>query len=141
MEFYIQDSFAAGLIRPSSWGFSLWEIKGWITVALHRQHWIKQHHHQEELLLPLIDSVFAPLHQATIFPKLHLHKAYHLVHIHEKDEWKMAFNTPLGHFEYLIMLFALTNAPALFQALVNDIYLHDIPIFSGPLRNTFSVCG
>ena len=67
--------------------------------------------------------------------------AYHLVRIREGDEWKTAFNTPLGHFEYLLMPFVLTNAPAVFQNLVNDvlrdflnrsvfIYLDDILSFS-----------
>ena len=55
----------------------------------------------------------------------------------------MAFNTPLGHFEYLVMTSGLTNTPAVFQALVNDVlrdmlnrfifvYLDDILIFSFP---------
>lgn len=53
----------------------------------------------------------------------------------------MAFNTPLGHFEYLVIPFGLTNAPAVFQTLLNDVlrdylnqsvfvYLDDIPVFS-----------
>lgn len=41
--------------------------------------------------------------------------------IREEDEWKTAFNTHLGHFEYLAMPYGLTNAPAVFQSLVNDI--------------------
>lgn len=91
--------------------------------------------------LPLIDSAFSSLHQATVFTKLDLRNAYHLVRIREGDEWKTAFNTPLGHFEYLVMPFGLTNAPAVFQALINDVlrdmlnrfvfvYLDDILIFS-----------
>ncbi|KAF7640683.1 hypothetical protein LDENG_00023110, partial [Lucifuga dentata] len=91
--------------------------------------------------LPLLSSVFEPLHGATIFSKLDLRNAYHLVRIREGDEWKTAFNTPLGHFEYLVMPIGLTNAPAVFQALVNDVlwdflnrfvfvYLDDILIFS-----------
>ncbi|XP_061118087.1 kyphoscoliosis peptidase-like [Conger conger] len=91
--------------------------------------------------LPLMDSAFHPLHEATIFTKLDLRNAYHLVRIREGDEWKTAFNTSLGHFEYLVMPFGLTNAPAVFQALVNDVlrdllgrhvfvYLDDILIYS-----------
>lgn len=70
--------------------------------------------------LPLLDSAFAPLHWARIFSKLNLRNAYHL-QIREGDEWKMAFNTPLGHFEYWVMPFGLTNAAAVFQSLVNDV--------------------
>ncbi|KAI3371485.1 hypothetical protein L3Q82_024069 [Scortum barcoo] len=80
-----------------------------------------------------------------IFTKLDLRNAYHLVRIREGDEWKTAFNTPLGHFEYLVMPFGLTNAPAVFQALINDVlrdflnrfvfvYLDDILIFSRSLK-------
>jgi len=75
--------------------------------------------------LPLLDSAFHSLHQATVFSILDLCNAYHLVRIREGDEWKTAFNTPLGHFEYLVMPFGLTNAPAVFQSLVNDV-LHDM---------------
>lgn len=64
----------------------------------------------------------------------------YLVRIRNEDEWKTAFNTHLGHFEYLVMPSGLTNAPAIFQALINDVlrdfinpfvfvYLDDILIF------------
>lgn len=92
-------------------------------------------------LLPLIDSAFSPLHESTIFTKLDLRNAYHLVRIREGDKWKTAFKTHLGHFEYMVMPFGLTNAPAIFQFLINDVprdmlnksvfvYLDDILIFS-----------
>ena len=91
--------------------------------------------------LPLISSAFELLQYATIFSKLDLRNAYHLVRIREGDEWKTAFNPPSGHYEYLVMPFGLTNAPAVFQGLVNDVlrdmlnisvfvYLDDIQIFS-----------
>ncbi len=68
-----------------------------------------------------------------------------MVRIREGDEWKTAFNTPRGHFEYLVMPFGLSNSPAVFQALVNDVlrdmvdqfiyvYLDDILIFSSSLQ-------
>ena len=91
--------------------------------------------------LPLISSTFEPLAQASFFTKLDLRNAYHLVRIREGDEWKTAFNTHLGHFEYLVMPFGLTNAPAVFQNLVNNIlrdmincfvvvFLDDILVYS-----------
>lgn len=90
---------------------------------------------------PLIASAFELLNGATVFTKLDLRSAYHLVRIREGDEWKTAFSTPTGHYEYLVMPFGLTNAPAVFQNLVNDVlrdmlnvfafvYLDDILIFS-----------
>lgn len=90
--------------------------------------------------LRFLDSMFAPLHQATLFSKLDLHYAYHLVRIRKGNEWKTVFNTPLGHSDYLVMFFGFTNTPAVFQALVNVlrdmlshyvfVYLDDILIFS-----------
>lgn len=73
-----------------------------------------------------MSSTFEPLSSATIFSKLDLRSAYH--RIREGDEWT-AFNTPLGHFEYLVMLFGLTKAPAVFQALVNDVLRDMINVF------------
>lgn len=79
------------------------------------------------------------------FTKLDLHNAYHLVRICEGDEWKTTFNTPTGHYEYLVLPFVLTNAPAVFQALANDVlrdmnnrfvfvFLDDILMFSPSLQ-------
>ncbi|KAI7792353.1 hypothetical protein IRJ41_006321 [Triplophysa rosa] len=91
--------------------------------------------------LPLMTTAFEVLQGATIFTKLDLRNAYHLVRIREGDEWKTAFNTPNGHYEYRVMPFGLVNAPAVFQCLINDVlremlnlsvfvYLDDILIFS-----------
>lgn len=55
--------------------------------------------------LPLISSAFELLQGATIFNKLDLCNAYHLVRIREGDEWKTAFNIPSGHYEYMAMRF------------------------------------
>lgn len=69
----------------------------------------------------MIDSALGSLEGGKVFTKLDLHNTYHLVRIKDGDEWKSAFNTPLGHFEYLVMPFDLTNAPVVFQALINDV--------------------
>eukprot|EP00063_Salmo_salar_P028034 XP_014002869.1 PREDICTED: RNA-directed DNA polymerase homolog [Salmo salar] len=91
--------------------------------------------------LPLIALAFEPLQGATIFSKLDLWNAYHLVRIREGDEWKTAFNTASGHYDYQVMPFGLTNTAAVFQALVNNVlrnmlnrfvfvYFVDILVFS-----------
>lgn len=148
MEQYITDSLAAGLIRPSSSpvgaGFFFVEKKDKTLRPCIDFRGINDITVKNKYPLPLIDSAFGPLHQATVFSKLDLRNAYHLIRIKEGDEWKTAFNTPLGHFEYLVMPFGLTNAPAVFQALINDVlrdmlnrfvfvYLDDILIFSRDL--------
>lgn len=71
--------------------------------------------------LPLMSSAFELQHGATIFSKLDLRNAYHLIRIKERDEWKTAFNNLSGHWEYLVLQFGLTNAPAVFQNLVNAV--------------------
>lgn len=62
-----------------------------------------------------------PVLEAKVFTKLDLRNVYYLVCIREGDEWKTAFNTPSGRYEYLAMTFGLTDAPAVFQNLLNGV--------------------
>ena len=55
------------------------------------------------------------------FTKRDLKDGYHLVQIKEGDEWKTAFCTRYGHYEYKVMSFGLVNAPATFEAMMNTI--------------------
>lgn len=144
MEKYITESVAAGLIRPSSSpvgaGFFFVEKKDKTLRPCIDYTGLNEMTVKNKYPLPLIDSALSPLHSACVFSKLDLRNAYHLIRIREGDEWKTAFNTHLGHFEYLVMPFGLTSAPAVFQSLVNDVlrdllnktvfvYLDDILIF------------
>ena len=67
---------------------------------------------------PFISPGFDLL-QGEDFYKTWPKKAYHLVRIAEGDEWNTSFNTPIGHYENLLMSLDLINAPAVFQKLVN----------------------
>ena len=155
MERYIQESLAAGVIRPSSSpvgaGFFFVSKKDKSLRPCIDYRGLNAITVKNKYPLPLLDSAFHSLHQCTVFTKLDLRNAYHLVRIREGDEWKTAFNTPLGHFEYLVMPFGLTNAPAIFQSLVNDVlrdmlnrfvfvYLDDILIFFPQSRGTLPTC-
>ncbi len=75
------------------------------------------------------------------FTQLDLTNAYYQIKIREGNEWKMAFKTHYGHFEYQVIPFALTNTPAMFQDYINKIlaekpnlfviiYVHDILIYT-----------
>lgn len=117
MERYIQES-----LRRHLWGlgFSLWGKKDGGLRPCIVFHGLNEITVKNKYPLPLISSAFECLQGATVFSKLDLPNAYHLVCIKEGNEWKTAFNMPLGHFEYLVMPFGLKNAPTVFQALVND---------------------
>uniref|UniRef100_A0A3B3H5K4 Gypsy retrotransposon integrase-like protein 1 n=1 Tax=Oryzias latipes TaxID=8090 RepID=A0A3B3H5K4_ORYLA len=145
MESYIQEALSLGHIRPSSSpvgaGFFFVEKKDKTLRPCIDYRELNQITVKDKYSLPLINSVFDSVQGANIFSKLDLRNGYHLVRVREGDEWKTAFNTPLGHYEYLVMPFGLTNAPAVFQRLVNDvlrdflnrfvfIYLDDILVYS-----------
>lgn len=96
--------------------------------------------------LPLIAEILDRLSSAKVYTKLDLREAYHRLRIREGDEWKTAFRTKYGHFEYCVMPFGLTNAPATFQAYINKalaglvdvvciVYLDDILIYSADLAS------
>jgi len=65
--------------------------------------------------LPLISDLLDSPHKAWIYSKIDLCHAYHLVHIADGDEWKTAFRTRYGSFEWSVMPFGLTNALMAFQ--------------------------
>jgi len=71
--------------------------------------------------LSLISDVLENIRTKRVFTKIDLRWGYNNVRIKEGDEWKVAFTTPEGFFEPTVMFFRLTNLPATFQAMMNEL--------------------
>ena len=85
--------------------------------------WTIKNNYPLPLFLDLIDSIG----KKKVFTKMDLQWEYNNVRIKEGDEWKAAFSMPEGSFEPTVMFFGLTNSPATFQAMMNDL-LRDLVV-------------
>nr|GEW69762.1 putative reverse transcriptase domain-containing protein [Tanacetum cinerariifolium] len=71
--------------------------------------------------LPRITDLFDQLQGSSVYSKIDLRSGYHQLRVQEEDILKTAFKTRYGHYEFQVMLFALTNTPAVFMDLMNPV--------------------
>ncbi|GJX68339.1 putative reverse transcriptase domain-containing protein [Tanacetum coccineum] len=121
----LQELLEKGFIRPSSspWGAPVLFVKkkdGSFRMCIDYRE-LNKLTIKNRYPLPRIDDLFDQLQGSSVYSKIDLRSGYHQLHIKEEDIPITAFRTRYGHFEFQVMSFGLTNAPAVFMDLMNRV--------------------
>ncbi|GJW58054.1 putative reverse transcriptase domain-containing protein [Tanacetum coccineum] len=121
----LQELTDKGFIRPSSspWGAPVLFVKKkdgsfWMCIDYRELNKLTV---KNRYPLPRIDDQFDQLQWSSIYSKIDLRSGYHQLRVREEDIPKTAFRTRYGHYEFQVMSFGLTNAPAVFMDLMNRV--------------------
>jgi hypothetical protein len=129
----LQDLLEKGFIRPRSspWGYpAIFVKKKDQTLRMCVDYRpLNEVTIKNKYPLPQIDILFDQLTGARVFSKIDLRSGYHQIRIRPEDIPKTAFTTRYGLFEYLVMSFRLTNAPAHFTYLMNSVFMPELDKF------------
>jgi hypothetical protein len=129
----LQDLLEKGFIRPSSspWGCPAIFVKKkdqMLRMCMDYRP-LNEVTIKNKYPLPQIDILFDQLTGARVFSKIDLRSGYHQIRIRPEDIPKTAFTKRYGLFEYLVMSFGLTNAPAHFTYLMNSVFMPELDKF------------
>ncbi|GKC69140.1 putative reverse transcriptase domain-containing protein [Tanacetum coccineum] len=121
----LQELSDKGFIRPSSspWGAPVLFVKkkdGSFRMCIDYRE-LNKLTVKNRYPLPRIDDLFDQLQGSSIYSKIDLRSGYHQLRVREQDIPKTAFRTRYGHYEFQVMPFRLTNAPAVFMDLMNRV--------------------
>ncbi|GJU90275.1 putative reverse transcriptase domain-containing protein [Tanacetum coccineum] len=121
----LQELMDKGFIRPSSspWGAPVLFVKkkdGSFRMCIDYRE-LNKLTVKNRYPLPRIDDLFDQLQGSSIYSKIDLRSGYHQLWVREEDIPKTVFRTRYGHYEFQVMSFGLTNAPAVFMDLMNRV--------------------
>ncbi|GJZ58267.1 putative nucleotidyltransferase, ribonuclease H [Tanacetum coccineum] len=121
----LQELSDKGFIRPSSspWGAPVLFVKkkdGSFRMCIDYRE-LNKLTVKNRYPLPRIDDLFDQLQGSSVYSKIDLRSGYHQLRVREEDIPKTAFRTRYGHYEFQVMSFGLTNAPAVFMDLMNRV--------------------
>ena len=122
---FVEDQLRKGYIRLSK---SPQTSPVFFVGKKNRSKWMVMDYHnlndqtvKNNYLLPLITDLIDSMGSKQVFTKMDLQWGFNNVRIKKGDEWKGAFMTHVGSFEPTVMFFGMTNSPAMFQAIINEI--------------------